>query len=235
MIPKAIIFGSMDTIIETSELKLRAFNAAFVEAGLDWQWGSAQYRPLRQYGSGKQQITAYAKQMGENVDAVALHKRKTVIFDALLLSENIAPRTGVLELANYARQNDIALGFAADTMQGNIDALFDALSGKLSADDFDFIANRHAVKRSKPYPDIYELALSKLDLSANQVVAIENCEICLRAARAAGIIAIAFPSQLHSYDNFSAAIAVTRSLVPSTIDQALKQAVNGEMLRIAAE
>lgn len=235
MIPKAIIFGSMDTIIETSELKLRAFNAAFVEAGLDWKWGAAQYRPLRQYGSGRQQITAYAKQMGENVDAVALHKRKTEIFDALLLSENIAPRTGVLELVNYARHNDIALGFAADTMQGNIDALFEALSGKLSADDFDFIANRHAIKRSKPYPDIYELALSKLGLSADQVVAIEDCEVCLRSPRTAGIIAIGFPSQLSSYDNFSAAIAVTQSLAPTAINQALKQAANGEMLRIAAE
>jgi len=35
---KAILFGSIGTIVETSELQLKSFNQAFSEAGLDWNW-----------------------------------------------------------------------------------------------------------------------------------------------------------------------------------------------------
>ena len=33
---KAILFGSIGTIVETSELQRKSFNQAFFEAGLDW-------------------------------------------------------------------------------------------------------------------------------------------------------------------------------------------------------
>ena len=35
---KAILFGSIGTLVETSELQRTAFNQAFSEAGLDWTW-----------------------------------------------------------------------------------------------------------------------------------------------------------------------------------------------------
>ena len=35
---KAILFGSIGTIVETSELQRKSFNQAFSEAGLDWNW-----------------------------------------------------------------------------------------------------------------------------------------------------------------------------------------------------
>ena len=35
---KAILFGSIGTLIETSDLQREAFNQAFKEAGLDWYW-----------------------------------------------------------------------------------------------------------------------------------------------------------------------------------------------------
>ncbi|MFT7179418.1 MAG: phosphoglycolate phosphatase-like HAD superfamily hydrolase, partial [Oceanospirillaceae bacterium] len=38
MTTKAILFGSIGTLVETSELQRRAFNQAFSEAGLDWNW-----------------------------------------------------------------------------------------------------------------------------------------------------------------------------------------------------
>ena len=43
---KAILFGSIGTLIETSELQRNAFNQAFSENGLDWDWNPAQYQDL---------------------------------------------------------------------------------------------------------------------------------------------------------------------------------------------
>tara|TARA_B110000503_G_scaffold47893_1_gene77939 strand:+ start:1294 stop:1407 length:114 start_codon:yes stop_codon:yes gene_type:complete len=36
MTVKAVFFGSIGTLVETSDLQRRAFNQAFAEAGLDW-------------------------------------------------------------------------------------------------------------------------------------------------------------------------------------------------------
>ena len=43
---KAIFFGSVGTLAETSELQCQAFNKAFAEAGLDWFWRPNEYREL---------------------------------------------------------------------------------------------------------------------------------------------------------------------------------------------
>jgi beta-phosphoglucomutase-like phosphatase (HAD superfamily) len=43
---KAVIFGAIGTIAETSDLQRQAFNAAFKAAGLDWNWNAEVYRDL---------------------------------------------------------------------------------------------------------------------------------------------------------------------------------------------
>jgi len=40
---KAILFGSIGTLIETSDLQRESFNEAFKEAGLDWYWDQEDY------------------------------------------------------------------------------------------------------------------------------------------------------------------------------------------------
>ena len=43
---KAILFGSIGTIAETSRLQLRSFNQAFSESGLDWNWSIGEYQTM---------------------------------------------------------------------------------------------------------------------------------------------------------------------------------------------
>ena len=38
---KALFFGSIGTIVETSEIQRQSFNLAFKEAGLNWYWNIA--------------------------------------------------------------------------------------------------------------------------------------------------------------------------------------------------
>jgi beta-phosphoglucomutase-like phosphatase (HAD superfamily) len=45
---KAVLFGSIGTIIETSEIQRQSFNDAFKEAGLDWYWNETDYKNLLQ-------------------------------------------------------------------------------------------------------------------------------------------------------------------------------------------
>ena len=40
---KALLFGSIGVLAETSELQRQAYNTAFVAHGVDWHWNIATY------------------------------------------------------------------------------------------------------------------------------------------------------------------------------------------------
>ena len=42
----AILFGSISTLVDTSELQRRAFNESFEAYGLDWQWSQVDYAAM---------------------------------------------------------------------------------------------------------------------------------------------------------------------------------------------
>ena len=58
----AILFGSIGTLVETSELQRQSFNLAFREVGLDWYWNTATYCKLITEPGGMKRIKNY----GEN-------------------------------------------------------------------------------------------------------------------------------------------------------------------------
>ena len=43
---KALLFGSIGTLIESSDIQRNSFNEAFKEAGLDWYWDEQDYKIL---------------------------------------------------------------------------------------------------------------------------------------------------------------------------------------------
>ena len=38
---KAILFGSIGTLVETSEIQRKRYNLAFEKVGVDWYWNTA--------------------------------------------------------------------------------------------------------------------------------------------------------------------------------------------------
>ena len=64
---KAILFGSIGTLVETSDLQREAFNQAFNEAGLDWYWDQEDYTKLLKKYLGKEYLELYtAAKQGES-------------------------------------------------------------------------------------------------------------------------------------------------------------------------
>ena len=115
LILKAIMFGSIGTIVETSELQRKSFNQAFSEAGLDWIWTPDEYKLMLKKSGGRNRINDFANQVGIEVNADELHLRKTEIFDSMMSDEKISLRPGVANLINYAHENSIHLAFVTST------------------------------------------------------------------------------------------------------------------------
>lgn len=211
---KAILFGAIGTLVETSEIQRLAFNQAFAEARLQWFWGPDQYRDMLKTSGGLARIKTFAEAQGDVVDAEALHQRKSQIFQERL-TEGAALRDGVLDVIEKARASGVKLGFVTTTSRDNVDAVLKA--SKLAPDVFDFIGDTSRVTRSKPHPDIYQLALGELDVAAEDAIAIEDTAVSADAALACGIPTIAFPGAFHEDDAFGNVVQVTSTLSPSLL------------------
>ena len=199
----AILFGSMSTIADTSELQREAFNQAFQEHGLDWNWSREEYQPLLQSSGGQQRVADYASERGEDVDAAAVHQTKSSLAQEQIKG-GVTARPGVVETIKAAKEAGDKVGLVTTTARENLDALFDGLSD-VSADDFDVITDGSSVEDSKPDPSAYAKALEDLGEDASTAVAIEDNVIGLQSAKAAGITAVAFPNENTSQHDFGTA------------------------------
>jgi beta-phosphoglucomutase-like phosphatase (HAD superfamily) len=214
---KAILFGSIGTLVETSEIQRKAFNQAFSEAGLDWIWAPDEYNTMLKKSGGINRINDYATFRGIGVNAHELHTRKTEIFDNMMNEETTTLRPGVVNLIIYAHENSIHLAFVTSTSEANIDAMFFALDNQIKKSDFSFIGNDKIVSQPKPNSEIYLKALSELNLSADECIAIEDTEVSMRSAIDANLKCIAFPGALAHDNNFSNAHLVTEDLSPNLL------------------
>jgi len=208
----AILFGSISTIADTSELQREAFNRAFEKHGLDWQWPRDQYLELLETSGGEQRIAEFAEAQGEDVDAAAVHRSKSEIFQSSLADSGISPRPGVLETIRESKEQGFRLGLVTTTSRENVDALLAALGGDLAESDFDLVVDASMVDQPKPDPAAYVFALDRMNESAGGCVAIEDNLGGVEAAKAAGLACAAFPNRNTASHDFSHADRVLERL-----------------------
>lgn len=204
----ALIFGSIGAIAETSDIQRRAFNAAFKEAGLDWEWTGSAYKEMLQKPGGRNRIAEYAASRGQQVDAAALHEAKVETFEAMVKDEGIVARPGVIETITAARDAGLKLGWATSTTPRTVDLMLGGLFPALPRSVFDFIGNSTMVDNSKPAPDIYHHALDELGVAADQAIAVEDTPEAAQAAVAAGIYTLGYPNEMASGRSFPAKVRV---------------------------
>lgn len=220
MKPRAILFGSIGTLVETSEFQRLTFNEAFHEAGLDWDWTPERYRSLLGRPGGRTRIARFAADRGEWVDAALLHDRKADLFNQMIIDQGLRARSGVVDVIDKAKTEGIPLGFASTTSLKNIDAIFKGLRGAVTHADFAFVGHRGLVSNVKPAPDIYLDAIEELGIGSHQALAIEDTATSLKSATAAGLPCIAFPGAYAIEQSFDYAAIVTERLSWQTIELA---------------
>lgn len=197
---KAIIFGSIGTLTETSELQRQAFNTAFAEVGLDWDWDADSYRNLVAHGAsgGEQRIAAYAEALGQPLassQAAQIHARKSALFQQAMAA-GIEPNPGVVALIGAARFAGVKIGFASTTSADNIDAMFAATTPSLSREQFDIVTDARTVANGKPAPDIYLEVARRLGVAVGEALAIEDTLQSAASPRAAGMATLIVPGMI---------------------------------------
>ena len=191
---KAILFGSIGTLVETSELQRKSFNLAFKEVGLDWYWNTATYCKLITEPGGMKRIRNFDENTLTEADISKIHGLKESFF-AKLVPEKLYLRPNVKQVLNHATTKGMHLGFITTTSQRNIDLLKVGLSLQLDFDVFDLITTTNDVTQPKPDPAIYKYALDELKLVSNDAIVIEDTPINQKCAIAAGLKCILFPGE----------------------------------------
>ena len=221
---KAVIFGAIGVIAETSDLQRQSFNLAFAEAGLDWNWDAATYRRLLSINGGQARLRAYRDEDASRSDVTQavianLHERKTHHYAALTANGSLTPRKGVAELIKACQHAGVRVALCTSTSVENVDAIKAALGDALDFSTFASITTIDKIRGVKPAPDAYLHCLAQLGLSAHEVVAIEDTPVSMVSALAAGIAVIVTPGAMTDDQDFSSAALKVDDFAAVTLGQ----------------
>lgn len=217
---EALIFDVDGTLADTEEAHRQAFNAAFIELALWWDWGPPLYAELLRISGGKERIAHHIEALPvTEIERARLrslvsliHSTKTRIYRELLENFKLPPRPGVAKLIGDARAAGMKLAIASTTTPANVEALLNAALGRGAVHWFDTISSGDVVASKKPAPDIYRLALQGLRLPAERCVAFEDSVNGLKAARAADLFTVVTPTRWNTGQDFSDAQLVLGNL-----------------------
>lgn len=193
---EALIFDVDGTLADTErDGHLVAFNLAFAEAGLDWNWSVETYGELLKVTGGKERIKYFLKlhlpdfQPPRELESFVaeLHAAKTRHYKDLMVKPGLPLRPGVSRLLQEARDQGVRLAIATTTTPANVTAL---LSNSLAGDAenwFDVIAAGDIVPEKKPAPDIYVWAMQQMGLNPDQCLALEDSDNGVKSVLDSGI------------------------------------------------
>lgn len=218
---KALLFDVDGTLADTERDGHRpAFNAAFREYGLDWDWDVELYGLLLAVTGGKERMKFYVERFRPDYlkpadfdDLVAeLHKAKTRHYTRMLAEGGIPLRPGVKRLLTEARDAGLILGVATTTTPENVTELLRHSLAEDGPEWFGVIAAGDIVPAKKPAPDIYVWAMAQLGLRPEECLAFEDSENGIRASLGAGLRTVVTVNDYTRAHDFGGALAVLSDL-----------------------
>ena len=211
---KALIFDFDGLILDTETPEFDVLQEIYAEYGTKLsieKWGQIIG------GSGAVDFDPVADLehlLGINIPRQIVMDQWRTKADALIESNPILP--GVMELLDEAQQRGLRLAIASSSPHSWVDAHLQRLG---IYDRFEHIVCGDDVTRTKPSPELFLLALSKLNTRANRAVIFEDSPNGVKAANTAGVFVVAVPNPITSLLTFSGENLRLKSLADLSFDE----------------
>lgn len=191
---RAVIFDFDGVVADSELLHYKGLNEAFGLHGVDVP-EDVYYEKYLGYGDYECiEAVSHDYEMGLDAEGIEeLFKYKTAVFGRLVKEETTII-DGVTEFVDMLRQNHILMAVCSGGTSSDIALM---LAGTVLADAFEPIIAADHVKKGKPHPEGFELALSRLNDTLTQPIGAGNCVVIedshwgLEAAAAAGMHTVA--------------------------------------------
>lgn len=203
---------------------LPAFNAMFEEFGLPVRWSEEEYGEKLKIGGGKERMASIltadfvenaslpTDEDAQKSEIARWHKRKSEIYKEMVLAGRLPARPGITRIIDDALKAGWQLAVASTSAQSSVDAVLNHVAGEKNAVKFDLVLAGDVVPKKKPAPDIYLLAIEKLNADPGETLVIEDSRNGLMAADAAGLKCLVTVNGYTRAEDFSEAVMVVSSL-----------------------
>ncbi len=172
-----------------------AYNAAFKEHGLNFEWSVTRYRKLLALSDERQRVSAELRKRSVSTESDVLTKlladdiftTKSMMLEEMILDADLTPRPGLLDLIMEAFTAGVVVAVVGGGQRSWTEPLVRQLVGDgvvetvVTADD---------VKKPMPDSEAFRTALWELGIPAENALAITGSASGLRAATSTGLATV---------------------------------------------
>ncbi|MBV9300161.1 MAG: HAD-IA family hydrolase [Verrucomicrobia bacterium] len=216
----AIVFDFDGLIVDTENPGFLSWQEIYQEFGAklsidDW-------RNATGYVGGFDPGIHLEQILGRELDWSHLRPRREARNWELTLEAKALP--GIEPLFRTAREHQLSIGVASNSENGWVEGGLRRLGLRQYVDT---VVTRDMVMNPKPAPDIYLKTVQTLQVEARNAVALEDSEPGCRAAKLAGLTAVAIPNQFSERQDLTIADLIVKSAAELNLDR-LAAVVVGE-------
>jgi HAD superfamily hydrolase (TIGR01509 family) len=222
MILAAIVFDFDGLIVDTENPGFISWEELYQEFGAtlsidDWRYATG-------YVGGFDPGIHLEQILGRRLDWSQLMPKREARNWELTLQAKALP--GIEQLLLSARERRLRVGVASNSESGWVEGGLRRLGLR---DYVDTVVTRDMVMNPKPAPDIYLKTVQTLQVESSHAVALEDSEPGCRAAKRAGLKAVAIPNRFSERQDLTIADLIVKSATELNLDR-LSHVVSGDLL-----
>lgn len=194
------VYWDLDGTIANTELEahLPAFNYAFNDFNLNWNWDRSTYLDLLKINGGKNRISYYSKLIKEslnNQEVKKIHERKQYHYINYVKKNNVITlKPGVYRLIKELQKNKVRQFIVTSSSKKQAKLITKLLFKEFNP--FEFIISSDDVQFHKPNPLPYLKAIKLSGIKLNKSIVFEDSIPGLRSSLAAKLPTIYVPSNI---------------------------------------
>ena len=201
----AIIFDFDGVLADSEHINIEVGVRVFREIGHELN------DEERKYIAGKHSkdtVPYLIKLRGINIEEEVIVERYQELYNEFW-GKGILAMPAIKETLHSLKKKGIVLAIATNNRKARVDIFIDRFELE---NLFSMVVGNEGISKRKPDPEVYLKAVEKLGLSSDVILAVEDSNVGLRAAKAAGLRCAVIPNEYTVEHDFSSADFVLKSL-----------------------